>query len=112
MRKKIVYISGPMSGIPNYNKESFSKAMDYIKDMGFDCINPVDICSELSFLPTDTEDIKWKECMKLDIKALLGCSDIFLLPGWNQSRGAKLEYTLAVAMGLGVMSYDSEEWRS
>jgi len=41
--------------------------------------------------------------MKEDLKALLDCDGIYMLRGWEQSKGAKIEYELA--MNLGIKRY-------
>jgi hypothetical protein len=41
--------------------------------------------------------------MRADIKLLVDCDGIALLPGWEQSDGANVEHTLARGLGLRVM---------
>lgn len=41
--------------------------------------------------------------MKADIKALLDCDAISTLPGWEKSRGAKLEQHIAAVLKLGYV---------
>jgi len=43
-------------------------------------------------LPADTE---WEDQMGQDIAMLLRCDAIYMLPGWQQSEGATLEYLIA-----------------
>ncbi len=47
--------------------------------------------------------------MRVDLVALLTCDVIVLLPGWQQSRGAQLEKTVAEAIGLSVVYYTLTE---
>ena len=38
-----------------------------------------------------------------DIKVMVDCDVIVLLPGWGRSRGALLERQIAIALGLRVL---------
>ena len=40
VKTKHVYISGPMSGLENYNFEAFDNAAKYIRDRGDIAVNP------------------------------------------------------------------------
>ena len=47
--------------------------------------------------------------MRADISALLECDTIVLLPGWPKSRGARLELTIAMELGMDVYFYSTAE---
>lgn len=88
---KKVYISGPMTGIPNLNKDEFDKADKLIMSKlseGFFPINPY-------YLNAKDGSKSRPECLKVDIKALIDCNYIFMLPNWEQSAGARLEKAIA-----------------
>ena len=89
-----VYISGPMTGIENDNKEAFDDAEKQLKEKGHEVVNP-------QSLPHD-HDKSWESYMKEDIKALLECDAVFALAGWSGSRGALIEVDLADALGVSV----------
>lgn len=40
--------------------------------------------------------------MRSDLRALLDCDAIYMLPGWSRSRGARLEARVARACGLRI----------
>ena len=42
----------------------------------------------------------WAEYMRTDLRALLDCEAIALLPGWEQSRGARCEVSIAEDLGM------------
>ena len=42
--------------------------------------------------------------LRADIGDLLDCDAILMLPGWEDSAGATLEHSIAVALGLEVLS--------
>jgi hypothetical protein len=93
MNKPKVYIAGPVSGMPNSNKEAFAKATKTFRDAGHIVVNPLELCHDL-------KEEEWQKCMKRCIVALMDCELIILLEGWNKSTGATIEYQLAVKLGM------------
>lgn len=88
-----VYISGAISGVKDYEKE-FSKAEEDLKAKGYETVNP---CT----LPHD-HDKSYAAFMKEDIKELLKCDAIYMLDGWEDSRGASTEHSIAMVCGLRI----------
>lgn len=93
-----LYVCGPITGIENY-KESFKKAQCTLMRAGYDIVNPCELNSALD---------PWQACMKKDIPAMLSCDGIALLPGWENSKGAKLELHIAQRVCLPVKAVS--EW--
>lgn len=95
-----IYISGPMSGLPDLNFPAFHAAAELLRGAGYDVVNP----AELNPDPGKT----WRECMSVDIKALCDCDAVAVLPGWDKSRGAMLELDIArrLEMQIGTVG----EW--
>lgn len=89
----IVYISGPMTGLPDHNYPAFNAAAKYLRDLGHQVVNPAE-------LSTPSPEKEWHHYMRDDIKAMMDCDSIYLLPGWTNSKGARLEYHIAVALGF------------
>ncbi|CAL8476426.1 DUF4406 domain-containing protein [Caballeronia sp. S22] len=92
---KRVYLAGPMSGYPDLNFPAFHAEAARLRAMGFEIVNP----AEIDVGPNPT----WLKAMRADIKLLVDCDGIALLPGWEQSDGANVEHTLARGLGLRVM---------
>ncbi|MCM2543893.1 DUF4406 domain-containing protein [Burkholderia glumae] len=89
-----LYIAGPMSGIAELNFPAFHAEAARLRAVGFEIVNPAEINSDTSG--------SWIDCMRADIKQLVDCDGIALLDGWEQSKGAMVEQTLARGLGLCV----------
>lgn len=85
----VVYISGPMSGITNFNREAFWLAEMAINLAGVETKSPAHWCSGLPY----------EYYMKEDFKLLLQCNAIFILKGWANSPGAMIEVQMAKSLG-------------
>lgn len=99
-----IYISGPMTGLPDLNFPLFNKVAECLRDNGWDVVNPAEI--------QQIEGADWAACLKEDIKHLVTCDTIALLPGWHRSKGAALEAYIANKLGLTVreMVYVDSKW--
>lgn len=94
MRTKI-YIAGPVSGLPNYNHHAFVQAAHEVHALGFDAINPHTLCRHAN--PDD-----WHACLKICLHHLVLCNGIYMLKGWQNSRGATLERSVAMQLNIPV----------
>lgn len=101
-----IYIAGPMSGIPQFNVPFFHKVAgelrkQFVTDV---IINPAELDTPvmqqhaLNSPNGDLKDLEeatretWGEVLARDVKLVADSVDeIVLLPGWEQSRGARLE---------------------
>lgn len=102
-----MYISGPMTGIAGHNFTAFDKIRDLIKDAGIIPVSPADITRSLA-TEMDIQDyslIPMKKYLQEDFAALFECDSIIMLKGWENSKGARAEHALAVALGLEI-SYE------
>ncbi len=90
-----IYISGKITGLKNY-KKIFRKEEKYLTKKGFEVVNPVTLVEHLP------EDSKWEDYMKVDIKAMLECSSIYLLNNWTDSKGSVFEASVAATCGLKI----------
>lgn len=88
-----IYLAGPMTGYPDHNFDAFHRAAQHLKAAGWDVVNPAENFGGRTDLPH-------ADYMRADMAALIKCDAIALLPGWQESRGAKAEYFLAREMGL------------
>jgi hypothetical protein len=94
---KLVYISGPMSGLPEMNYPAFMAAEAKLQAMGYTVVNPARIGADvIAANPNAT----WDDFMAADLIALRACQAIHFLDGWTNSRGAKIEAKLAMDLRL------------
>lgn len=90
------YLSGPMSGIKDYNFPAFHRVAERLRQDGTEVFNPAE-----SF-DGDTE-LPYTTYMKADIEAILSCDFVVALTGWETSVGARLEVMVALGIGLPVI---------
>lgn len=90
-----LYLAGPMTGYPELNFPLFHAEAARLRALGFEIVNPAEINSDPS--------AEWLECMRADIKQLVDCDGVALLPNWSASRGASIEHNLARDLGLRVI---------
>lgn len=88
------YIAGPMTGYPELNFPRFHAEAARYRALGWHIVNPAEINAD----PT----AKWLNCMREDLKQLVDCDSILMLPGWEKSRGATLEHHVATALGMTI----------
>lgn len=102
-----VYLSGPMTGLPDYNFPAFHEAGEKLRALGYKVS-----CPTVNKPPCKT----WEGYMRLAIIQMLACDAVAMLPGWQASRGAKIEMDLAVVLGMHVstvaamLGEDSDGW--
>ncbi|WP_300707282.1 DUF4406 domain-containing protein [uncultured Desulfovibrio sp.] len=89
-----IYLSGPMSGLPENNYPAFHAAAASLRRRGLRVENPAE--------NTAPPDESWQGYMRLALVQLARCDAVALLPGWRQSRGARLEHCIARRLGLDV----------
>jgi DNA-binding CsgD family transcriptional regulator len=89
-----VYISGPMTGMPQLNFPAFHSAAKKLRAKGYKVINPAELDG------AEEQTMEWHQYLRRDIVELVKCEVIAMLPGWVNSRGAKLEKSIADALGM------------
>ena len=98
-----VYISGPTSGLPDYNYPAFNALAERLRGMGWTVVNPVEVCEAVQ-----SDD--WCDFMRPNIKALMDCEGIVMLPGYHNSKGAMLEKYIAEKLGMTVLYAAEMGW--
>ncbi len=131
MRSRI-YIAGPISAaVPKTDREGrpighltveekinrFHEAKGLLAALDLEPVSPIDVgnddcvredifemppCIKPGETPNGQGDHSWECYMRHDLKALLTCSAICLLPNWSGSRGARLEFRVAKDLEFGT----------
>lgn len=100
MTTKLSYISGPMTGLPENNFPAFHKAAAELRAKGYPVINPAEY--------DEVEGLQWHQYLRKDIRLLMHCSNVIVLPGWENSKGARLEVHIARELGMTVQLLNGE----
>lgn len=95
------YVAGPMSGVPQHNIPMFDRVTDALRNFGYTVISPAEldepeVREEALADPTGSVNnisgMTWGDFLARDVKLVSDeATGIALLPGWQQSRGARLE---------------------
>ncbi|MCD8198223.1 MAG: DUF4406 domain-containing protein [Lachnospiraceae bacterium] len=95
-RKLRVYISGAITGTDDY-RERFARAEAFLMGQGCSVINPAKIDAALP------ADMTYEEHMKIDMMLLESCDAVYMLKGWQESRGANREYGYALGVDKDIV---------
>lgn len=95
-----VYISGPMTGHRD-SRERFGGISYLLKKEGHGAVNPVQIMEPVHGVLDDNT------ILNADLELLEGCDAIIMLPGWEDSKGARKEYDKANRLGLKTFYTES-----
>jgi hypothetical protein len=107
-----LYLSGPMTGIAQFNYPAFFHVSALLRDVGYFVYNPAEHGEGAKFDVMNMTGNESPDVIDFDIRAAFAdysryiCTEadaIAVLPGWENSRGAKAEVALARGIGLPVV---------
>jgi hypothetical protein len=113
-----IYLSGPISGKSKEEyMQDFAEEEEYLNDRGYSVVNPTKIrapntdASGRVLIDFDSniffQDSLWNYYMRKGLVELCECQTIYMLEGWQDSKGARLEYHVAKEFGMSVY-YESD----
>ncbi|WP_291523267.1 DUF4406 domain-containing protein [Branchiibius sp. NY16-3462-2] len=105
-----LYIAGPMTGLPQFNYPVFNEAARRLRALGHTVFNPAEIDPPSEDQLHSGEVKPWAYYMRNGIRLLVEAEAVALLPGWESSKGATLERSIAVALQMDVR--DMASWLS
>jgi len=96
---QVIYISGKITGLSRLEVvEKFKSAEQKLRSFGYShIINPVN----LDHTKNINED--YDQYMKTDIKSMMDCNTLYVLPCWKDSTGAKIELQLAIQLNFNII---------
>lgn len=98
---RTLYIAGPMSFHKDFNYPAFNRAAERLRQAGYTVINPAD--NELS----EGSARDWYAWMRISVQQVAQADGIATLPGWADSRGARLEVELGNRLAIPYRTVDS-----
>jgi hypothetical protein len=85
-----------MRGLPDQNFAAFYAAEEALREQGLDVLNPARAFGGQQDLPRE-------QYFRADLHQLLQADGVVVLPGWEQSDGARYEVETARRLGLPVV---------
>jgi hypothetical protein len=105
------YIAGPRTGVADYNRGAFISAAETLRARGHTIVSPVELDGAEEGMVGDDgaplpEDV-YLRGLERCVAALLGraVEAVIVLPGWEDSRGARLEVDVARMFGKPILRY-------
>lgn len=103
----VVYLSGPMTGIPDFNFPAFEAATARLRELGIVVLSPHEHDLDGGFDPaSDGTDFDLRAALEWDINAVLRSDAVIVLPGWQSSPGCTVEVAVAASMEIPVVEID------
>ncbi|WP_081036538.1 DUF4406 domain-containing protein [Pseudomonas corrugata] len=95
-RANRLYLAGPMTGFEDFNFPAFNMMAAELRARGYVVENPAE--------HGVVEGADWADYMAYDLTRLGLCGQVAVLPGWENSKGARLEVHIARELGMRVVN--------
>lgn len=93
----IVYLSGPITGNSNY-KATFARVAEKMRAAGFDVINPAELDRVIQ-----ADEFPYEDYVSATLRLLAAADIVAMLPGWQDSPGARREAERARELKKQIM---------
>lgn len=84
-----VYVAGPMTGLPDFNRPAFHAYAGQVEACGHIALNP-------AIFPLGLTHAQYMELCRPMVAI---ADEIHMLPGWANSKGAQMEHDWATCSG-------------
>ena len=92
---RTAYVAGKVTGLPKDQvKSKFNMITNRLMDLGYQVVKPIAVGDDSG---------TWTDAIRADIKKMLECDEVHMLPDWQESRGAQLERDIAIRLGMQVV---------
>ncbi len=100
-----------MRSLPLFNFPAFHAAAADLRRRGYRVRSPAEHDERSGFDPAanSLEGFSLEAAMRWDIKAVLWCDAVCVLPGWRGSTGVALETVVARGVGTPILEYPNME---
>lgn len=102
-----LYIAGPMTGLEDHGREAFDQATARLRSQGQLVTSPIEVAIEAFGTWEAARKAPYSAHIRNDLPALLACDGVVLLPGWEESPGARIEARVALETGHYFRTYDA-----
>ena len=118
-----IYVAGPMRGLPNFNSSSFHEAAAKLRAQGHFVFDPAahdeEVFGKIRSPKGSEVGLARKAGMTtMELRREVFATDtrwicekaeaIYMLPGWQNSKGATAERALGIALGLQILNEDND----
>src|SRR5690348_5131587 len=103
------YLAGKMRGEPEYNFPAFHEATAKLREQGWDVWSPAEREEQSGFNPKTDKAQSTAYYMRQDLPAVCESDAVIVLPGWEESVGARLDVHVATECGIPVLDYVTGE---
>ena len=92
---KTIFIAGKVTGLPKDQViDKFERVAHELSELGYKVVTPASLHEQAK---------SWEAVTRDNIRYMLDCDEVHLLPCWQESRGAQLERDIAIRLGMNVI---------
>ncbi len=105
-----VYVSGAISNRIRANRvRVFAEAAQRLRARGYDAVDP--FSQQPSVDGGLGRKAFWRAAMRADLRRLVTCDSIYMIRGWRNSKGSRLERSIAQRLGMHIMYETRAQWK-
>lgn len=99
-RLPVVYIAGPMTSRPYFNRPNFHATAALLALCGWRVLNPA----------RQPAGLTWEEYLRRGLADVRAADAVYLLPGWGYSQGARRAAVEAFLCGIPAWCEEAGSW--
>ena len=101
--RKTIYIAGPMAGLTGLNYPAFYNAETKLMKAGWRVVNPARFDAVFNVYNEGIEGKMLNAVCESELAAIPHLNAIYLLKGWESSKGARRELKVALEHNLEII---------